>query len=68
MLKIAICDDNTVQLQIIQEELKKNIGEDLSYSVDTFDGETAFDNMLQSGSCPYNIVFMDIVLGDKSTS
>ena len=68
MLKIAICDDNAVQLQIIREELKKNIGKDLSYSVDTFDGETAFDNMLQSGSCPYNIVFMDIVLGDKATS
>ena len=48
MLKIAICDDNAVQLQIIREELKKNIGEDLSYSVDTFDGETAFDNMLLS--------------------
>lgn len=68
MLKIAICDDDVVQLHIIQEELKKNIGEDLSYSVDTFDGETAFDNMLQSGSCPYDIIFMDIVLGDKSTS
>ena len=25
MLKIAICDDNAVQLDIIQEELKKNI-------------------------------------------
>ena len=25
MLKIAICDDNTVQLDIIQKELKKNI-------------------------------------------
>ena len=25
MLKIAICDDNAIQLDIIQEELKKNI-------------------------------------------
>jgi hypothetical protein len=27
MLKIAICDDNEVQLTIIQEELEKNIKE-----------------------------------------
>lgn len=68
MLKIAICDDNTIQLDIIQEELKKNIKEDISYTIDTFNSETAFTQMLQSGSCPYDIIFMDIVLGDTSMS
>ena len=33
MLKIAICDDNAIQLDIIQEELKKNIKEDISYTM-----------------------------------
>ena len=32
MLKIAICDDNKIQLTIIQEELEKNIKEDISYT------------------------------------
>ena len=68
MLKIAICDDNAIQLDIIQEELKKNIKEDTSYTIDTFNSEAAFTQILQSGSCPYDIVFMDIVLGDASMS
>ena len=42
MLKIAICDDNAIQLDIIQEELKKNIKEDISYTIDTFNSEAAF--------------------------
>lgn len=68
MLRFAICDDDAVQLRIIREELKKNIKEDISYSIDTFDSEEAFTDMLQSGSCPYDIIFMDIVLGDSSAS
>lgn len=53
MLKIAICDDNAIQLDIIQEELKKNIKEDISYTIDTFNSEAAFTQILQFGSCPY---------------
>lgn len=68
MLKIAICDDNTVQLDIIQKELKKNIKNEISYSVDTFDNDKSFNNMLSSGTCPYDIIFMDIDLGNSSTS
>ena len=66
MLKIAICDDNEIQLTIIQEELEKNIKEDISYTIDKFNSDTAFVQMLQSGNCPYDIIFMDIVLGDSS--
>lgn len=51
-------DDNAIQLDIIQEELKKNIKEDISYTIDTFNSEAAFTQILQSGSCPYDIVFM----------
>lgn len=68
MLRIAICDDNTVQLDIIQKELKKNIKKEISYSIDTFDGELSFSNMLLSGTCPYDIIFMDIDLGNSSIS
>lgn len=68
MLKIAICDDNPVQLDIIQEEFKKAITENISYSIDTFDSEAAFADMLQSGNCPYDIIFMDIVLGEADVS
>lgn len=68
MLRFAICDDNAVQLNIIQEELKKNIKETVSYSIDIFDGKKSFSDMLQSGSCPYDIIFMDIVLEDSSAS
>ena len=68
MLKIAICDDNPVQLDIIQEEFKKAITENISYSIDIFDSEAAFADMLQSGNCPYDIIFMDIVLGEADVS
>lgn len=68
MLRIAICDDNSVQLDIIQKELEKTIPEDISYSINTFDSETAFTEMLKSGSCIYDIIFMDIVLGDTGSS
>ena len=68
MLKIAICDDNTVQLDIIQKELKKNINNEIPYSVDTFDNDKSFNNMLLSGTCPYDIIFMDINLGNSSAS
>lgn len=68
MLKIAICDDNEVQLTIIQEELEKNIKEKTSYTIDKFNSDAAFSRILQSGNCPYDIIFMDIVLGDSSAS
>lgn len=68
MIRIAICDDNAVQLDIIQDELKKNINETISYSVDTFDGRISFEDMLGTGSCPYDIIFMDIVLENESST
>lgn len=69
MIRIAICDDNAVQLNIIKEELKKNIEKNISYfSIDIFDGKAAFENMLQNGSCPYDIICMDIMLGDESST
>ena len=68
MLKIAICDDNEIQLTIIQEELEKNIKEKTSYTIDKFNSDAAFSRILQSGNCPYDIIFMDIVLGDSSAS
>lgn len=68
MIKIAICDDNAVQLCIAQEELEKNLKEGPDYSVDVFDNALSFSNILQSGTCPYDIIFMDIELGNSSVS
>ena len=68
MLKIAVCDDNAVQLDIIQKELKKNIQKGISYSIDTYDSEISFSKMLLSGTCPYHIIFMDIDLGNSPVS
>ena len=68
MIKIAICDDNAIQLNIIREELQKTIKKEISFSIDTFNTGTSFSNMLQSGQRPYDIIFMDIVLGDTAIS
>lgn len=68
MLKIAICDDNAVQINIIREELAKNMKKEISYTTDTFNSAVSFIEMLQSGTCPYDIIFMDIDLGDSSIS
>ena len=68
MLKIAICDDNTVQLNIIREELEKNMKKEIAYDVDTFCSASDFTEVLQSGDCLYDIIFMDIDLGDSSVS
>ena len=68
MLKIAICDDNAVQLNIIQEELEKNMKKEIAYDVDTFNSASDFTEVLQSGDCLYDIIFMDIDLGDSSVS
>lgn len=68
MLKIAICDDNAVQLNIIQEELEKNMKKEIAYDVNTFCSASDFTEVLQSGDCLYDIIFMDIDLGDSSVS
>lgn len=68
MIRIAICDDNAVHLRIAQEELEKTLKEGPDYSLDIFDTEISFSNMLQSGICPYDIIFMDIELGNSSVS
>lgn len=68
MLKIAICDDNAVQINIIREELAKNMKKEISYTTDIFNSAVSFIEMLQSDACPYDIIFMDIDLGDSSIS
>lgn len=68
MLKIAICDDNNIQINIIREELTENMKKDISYAIDTFNSAVSFIEILQSGTCPYDIIFMDIDLGDSSVS
>ena len=69
MLKIAICDDNEIQLTNHPGRIrKKNIKEKTSYTIDKFNSDAAFSRILQSGNCPYDIIFMDIVLGDSSAS
>ena len=66
MLEIAICDDDPVHSKIIQEELKKNL--EIKYNVTEFFSGKTFLNSIEQTGCSYDLIFMDIELGDDLIS
>ena len=66
MFKIAICEDDIIHTQII-----KNLTDQFfhtEYEVSTFPTGTEFLNSLKGNACPYDIIMMDIELGQNSLS
>ena len=66
MLKIAICEDSEIFVEII----KKNIETILKvpYELHPFLSGREFMTSLPEMGCPYDIVFLDISLGDDTVS
>lgn len=66
MLKIAICEDSEIFVEII----KKNIETILKvpYELRSFLSGREFMDSLPEMGCPYDIVFLDISLGDDTVS
>lgn len=66
MLHIAICDDSPVHQQIIQSEIEKALK--LPYKITLFSSGRKFLEEISGGKCPYDIVFMDVALGEGDPS
>lgn len=66
MLKIAICEDNPVHVQIIEELVHIHLT--IPFESKTFSTGTEFLDSLRDNSCPYDIIMMDIELGQDSLS
>ena len=66
MLKIAICEDS----EIFEEIIKKNIETILKvpYELRPFLSGKEFITSLPEMGCPYDIVFLDISLGEETVS
>jgi len=66
MLKIAICEDSEIFVEII----KKNIETILKvpYELHPFLSGKEFMTSLPEMGCPYDIVFLDISLGEETVS
>lgn len=61
-LSAAICEDNSEYLN----QLKTKILHIIPVSVQQFPSYQSFLQVLQTGTCPFDLVFMDIELGDFS--
>lgn len=68
MLNIAICDDNSVQSEMIQTAVDHSLNSLLSYNLCLFHDGKLFEHEILSRHCPYDIVILDIELGNSSKS
>ena len=66
MLKIAICEDNEIFVEIIKNNLETMLN--IPYKLDSFLSGREFLKALSENACPYNLVLLDIELEDKSIS
>lgn len=68
MLNIAICDDNSVQTELIQSEIGRSLDGHLSYNLNLFHDGKLFEHEILLRNCPYDIVILNIELGNFSKS
>ena len=68
MLNIAICDDNSVQSEMIQTAVDHSLNSLLSYNLCLFHDGKLFEHEILSRHCSYDIVILDIELGNSSKS
>lgn len=66
MLKLAICEDNTIQCEQIRSLTRSSLR--IPFEIDVFDSAEDFLYQISDKKCPYQIVLMDIELGSESTS
>ena len=63
MLKIAICEDNEIFVEIIKNNLKTMLN--VPYKLDSFLSGREFLKALSENVCQYNLVFLDIELEEE---
>ncbi len=61
-LSAAICEDDPVYLELLQKEILQII----PVSIQKFSSYQDLWDILKNGSCPFDIIFMDIELGEFS--
>ena len=66
MLKIAICDNNSVQTELVQSEIDHSISGQISYSLKVFYDGKVFEHEIVSQNCPYDIIILDVDFGSSS--
>lgn len=66
MLKIAICEDNEIFIEIIKTNLETILN--VPYKLDSFFSGREFLKAISENACSYDLVFLDIELEDKSIS
>ena len=60
MIRIAVCEDDYVYIEMIQSILQSCIT--VPYEVKFFSSGTEFLNTLTDHGCPYTLVITDIVI------
>lgn len=68
MLNIAVCDDNSVQSELIQSEVNRSLNGQLSYGLSLFHDGKLFEHEIILRNCPYDIIILSIELGNFSKS
>ena len=66
MIRIAVCEDDYVYIEMIQSILQSCIT--VPYEVKFFSSGTEFLNTLTDHGCPYTLVITDIDLGSQSVN
>ena len=66
MLKLAICEDNAIQCEQIQNLTRSSLR--IPYEIDIFASAEDFLVRISNKKCPYQIILMDIELGSESMS
>lgn len=66
MLKLAICEDNAIQCEQIQNLTHSSLR--IPYEIDIFVSAEDFLARIYNKKCPYQIILMDIELGSESMS
>lgn len=64
MLKIAICEDLSLHQKRLSEKVHHCLNE--PHTIDTFSSIAEFKNYCTGSDQPFDIIFMDIELGDGS--
>lgn len=68
MLRIAICEDNPIHTDRLTDMLKQILDKQNEQyeEIDTFSGSDEFSQAMSSKDMLYNLIFMDIELGNSS--
>lgn len=68
MLKIAICDNSSVQSEIVRAEIARSIDSQFLYELTFWHDNKSFEHKITSQNCPYDIVILNADFGNSAKS